>query len=125
MVSKPRGIVHNELSLSYIGENMKQTKRTEYFKKQIDDLKYTVCSLEAENRVLVRENESLKKINASKQVIINSLSDELTAMKDKCLSYLAELHETQKEYKEVVASIYQMRKKYKKEMETFLAGLRK
>lgn len=96
-----------------------------YYKKQTDALKNMVKSLEQSNMSLSVENDSLKNMVNSMNENIEILSDEMIILRELYSNSVSELNSTRLKYEEAISDIRNLKKKYRKEMDTFLSGIRK
>ena len=104
---------------------MRQEKKIAYYRKQIEGLQTIVNKLRGENEILRKENQILKNASSSNREKLDSRLEEFESIRQKYSSCLDELTAAKNSYEAATASVYELKKKYKLEMDNFLKGIRK
>ena len=104
---------------------MRQEKKLLYYRKQVDSLRDLVDKLRNENAILRKENQILKNANSSSRESIDLISEEFESIRQEFSINLENLQEARDKYLAATSSVYELKKKYKREMDQFLKGIKK
>lgn len=104
---------------------MREQRKIAFLRKQIEEYKEQTKNLQSENDALSKENQSLKRINSSLQDTINVLNHKNNKAKEKYTTQLIELEQLKQDYLDARDSAIAIKKKYQKEMEQFMARIRR